>query len=186
MQPVRSATAVEQLLGRVLRMPYARRRSNELLNKAYAHVSEAHFGEAASALADRLIQGMGFEALDVASMIAPQIPLPGMDDGPLFAQPAAPLPQLAIDLPAKADIPLGEQVRIETTDKGKRAVVIGHVSDSLAGRLTEAQRGAAAKEKVQRAIEQHNAVVAAQLAPVSRGVRFAPVPWLSYAVQGEL
>ena len=184
-QPVRSATAVEQLLGRVLRMPYARRRASEALNKAYAHVSEAKFGEAANALADRLIQGMGFEALDVASMIAPQLPLPGMDDGPLFAN-ATPLLELAVDLPAKAEIPASEQVRVETTDKGKRAVVTGHVSDSLAQRLTEAQRGAAAKEKVARAIEQHNAVVAAQLAPVSRGVVFAPVPRLCYSVQGEL
>ncbi len=86
-QPVGSARAVEQLLGRVLRMPYARRRAQEALNKAYAHVSEARFGEAASALADRMIQGMGFEALDVASMIAPQLPLPGTDPGPLFRAP---------------------------------------------------------------------------------------------------
>src|SRR5881628_2450921 len=74
-QPVRSATAVEQLLGRVLRMPYARRRTRDALNRAYAHVSETRFGEAAAALADRLVQGMGFEPLDVASMIAPQLPL---------------------------------------------------------------------------------------------------------------
>lgn len=31
----RSATAVEQLLDRVLRMPYARRRAREALNKAF-------------------------------------------------------------------------------------------------------------------------------------------------------
>ena len=33
-QNIRSATAVEQLLGRVLRMPYAARRSHPALNKA--------------------------------------------------------------------------------------------------------------------------------------------------------
>jgi type III restriction enzyme len=183
-QPVRSATAVEQLLGRVLRMPYARRRASAALNKAYAHVSESHFGEAASALADRLIQGMGFEALDVASMIAPQLPLPGVDDGPLFR--AAALPQLTLEMPGKIELPALDNVRVETTDKGKRVIVTGHVNESLAERLTATQRGDAKKEETQRAIEQHNAIVAAQSAPVSRGETFGRVPWLCYRSQGEL
>lgn len=183
-QPVRSATAVEQLLGRVLRMPYAKRRSRELLNKAYAHVSESRFGEAAYALADRLIQGMGFEALDIASMIAPQIPLSGMDTGPLFKAPT--LPELAVEVPGKIELPELDNVRTEPTEKGVRVVVAGHVHESLAEQLTSAQRGAVNKEKVERAIAQHNAVVAAQTAPVSRGVPFVPVPWLCYRSQGEL
>jgi type III restriction enzyme len=183
-QPVRSATAVEQLLGRVLRMPYAERRSREALNKAYAHVSESHFGEAAAALADRLIQGMGFEALDVASMIAPQLPLPGVDDGSLFKAPA--LPELTVEMPGKVEMPALENVRVDATDRGTRVIVTGHVSESLAERLKAAQRSAAKKEEVERAIDQHNAVVAAQSAPVSRGVTFMPVPWLCYRSQGEL
>ena len=76
LQKLSSATAVEQLLGRVLRMPYAKRRGREALNKAYAHVCEAKFSSAAHELADRLINHMGFEALDVASMIVPQASLP--------------------------------------------------------------------------------------------------------------
>ena len=42
---IRSGGAVEQLLGRVLRMPFATRRSSEELNRAYAHVSEKNFFE---------------------------------------------------------------------------------------------------------------------------------------------
>ncbi|MBP2151609.1 hypothetical protein [Xanthobacter flavus] len=38
-QNIGSATDAEQLLGRVLRMPYARRRKADALNRAYAHVS---------------------------------------------------------------------------------------------------------------------------------------------------
>jgi len=76
MASLSSATAVEQLLGRVLRMPHARRRGREALNRAYAHVCAAEFSQAAHALADRLIEHMGFEALDVASMIAAQSSLP--------------------------------------------------------------------------------------------------------------
>lgn len=183
-QPVRSATAVEQLLGRVLRMPYARRRASEVLNRAYAHVSEPHFGEAAAALADRLIQGMGFEALDVASMISPQLPLPGTDAGPLFREAA--LPELTLDAPGRVELPQLENLRIEHTGKGTRITVSGHVSDSLAEHLKATQRGEAKKEELERRIEQHNAVVAAQTAPVSRGEKFTPIPYLCYRVQGEL
>lgn len=183
-QPVRSATAVEQLLGRVLRMPYATRRAQEALNKAYAHVSEPNFGQAANALADRLIQNMGFEALDVASMIAPQLRLPGVNDDSLFKAP--PLPELTVEMPGKVEMPALENVRVDATDRGTRVIVIGHVSESLAERLKAAQRSAAKKEEVERAIDQHNAVVAAQSAPVSRGVTFVPVPWLCYRSQGEL
>ena len=57
---IRSAVDVEQLLGRVLRMPYATRRQVSDLNKAYAFVSEPAFGASAQALADKLV-AMGFE-----------------------------------------------------------------------------------------------------------------------------
>lgn len=65
---IRSATAVEQLLGRVLRMPYATRRSQAELNKAYAHVSEPSFREAAEALKDKLID-MGFDDADIPDVL---------------------------------------------------------------------------------------------------------------------
>ena len=57
---IHSATDVEQLLGRVLRMPYAKRRKVTELNKAYAYLSEPSSGEAARTLTDKLVT-MGFE-----------------------------------------------------------------------------------------------------------------------------
>ena len=57
---IRSARDVEQLLGRVLRMPYAERRAAPELNRAYAFLSEPDFGEAARGLIDKLVK-MGFE-----------------------------------------------------------------------------------------------------------------------------
>lgn len=65
---IRSATAVEQLLGRVLRMPYAERRTDAELNKAFAHVSEPSFREAAEALKDTLID-MGFDDGELPDVI---------------------------------------------------------------------------------------------------------------------
>ncbi|MGO9420087.1 DEAD/DEAH box helicase [Roseiarcus sp.] len=65
---IRSATAVEQLLGRVLRMPYAKRRDAPELNKAYAHVSETEFATTAKALVDKLVL-MGFDDTEAAENI---------------------------------------------------------------------------------------------------------------------
>ena len=60
LQNLRSNQAVEQLLGRVLRMPYAQKRKSPALNKAYVHVIARSFSEAANSLVDSLTQGMGF------------------------------------------------------------------------------------------------------------------------------
>src|SRR3546814_8403681 len=57
---IQSAADVEQLLGRVLRMPYAERRKADALNRAYAFLSEPSFGAAARSLVDKLV-AMGFE-----------------------------------------------------------------------------------------------------------------------------
>ena len=57
---IHSATDVEQLLGRVLRMPYAKRRRTAELNQAYAYLSEPSSGASARALTDKLV-AMGFE-----------------------------------------------------------------------------------------------------------------------------
>ena len=75
LQPLSTATAIEQLLGRVLRSAVRKQRGRDALNRAYAHVCETTFAHAATALVDRLVCDMGFEALDVASMIVPQMPL---------------------------------------------------------------------------------------------------------------
>ncbi len=88
---IRSATDVEQLLGRVLRMPYARRRQSADLNRAYAFLSEPSFGEAARALVDKLI-GMGFEeeeARDQIEAVAGQ----REDQADLFGPKVKPNPQ---------------------------------------------------------------------------------------------
>lgn len=61
MASLHSATAVEQLLGRILRQPDATHRQNALLNQSYAFVVSRNFAETAGALRDRLVSGAGFE-----------------------------------------------------------------------------------------------------------------------------
>ena len=65
---VNSKTAVEQLLGRVLRMPYAKARENKELNKAYAFVSTASWPNAVSKLCDNLTN-MGFDETEAENSV---------------------------------------------------------------------------------------------------------------------
>lgn len=69
MASLSSATAVEQLLGRVLRQPGASHRSARALNQSYAFVVSRHFAETANALRDRLVAGAGFERREVAEFV---------------------------------------------------------------------------------------------------------------------
>jgi len=66
---VKSSTAVEQLLGRVLRMPYAKKRKSNELNMAYAHVTSPSFAVAAQDLKDALVNKMGFEKLEANAYV---------------------------------------------------------------------------------------------------------------------
>lgn len=70
MASLSSATAVEQLLGRVLRQPGATRRSARALNQSYAFVASRNFAETAGALRDSLVAGAGFDRREVAALVA--------------------------------------------------------------------------------------------------------------------
>jgi type III restriction enzyme len=59
-RPLKSPTAIEQVLGRVLRMPGARPKEQEALNKAYAFTVSENFWEAAETLREALVLE-GFE-----------------------------------------------------------------------------------------------------------------------------
>lgn len=192
LQKLSSAMAVEQLLGRVLRMPYAKPRGRAALNRAYAHVCEAKFSTAAHELADRLINNMGFEALDVASMVVQQSSLPLFDG---FEQNTPPAPvniaQVATNFVATSLIPelqTAAGVTVAQVGGEQTWVVTGHISPEVEAQLVAQVRGAKKQEHVQAKVAQHNALVAAQSSPASRGERFAPIPTLGYrsTPQGQL
>ena len=69
MASLSSATAVEQLLGRVLRQPGASHRKARALNQSYAFVVSRNFAETASALRDRLVAGAGFDRRDMSEFV---------------------------------------------------------------------------------------------------------------------
>lgn len=60
---INSPTAVEQILGRILRLPYAKRKHYEDLEKAYAYVASTKTTEVIKNLRDSLVNN-GFEELE--------------------------------------------------------------------------------------------------------------------------
>ncbi|MFS2006438.1 DEAD/DEAH box helicase [Duganella sp. CT11-25] len=78
-----SATAVEQVLGRVLRMPHAIRKQREALNRSYAYVVSGELAATVQNLRDGLVQS-GFERLETKDLIQTQADSGATDD--LFSQ----------------------------------------------------------------------------------------------------
>ena len=96
---VRSATAVEQILGRILRLPKAKRKVNDALNHAYAFVASRNFAAVAAALKDALIEN-GFDKQEVADLVVSQ----SLGTLPIFSSPpdtdvdSAPDPALPLQI----------------------------------------------------------------------------------------
>lgn len=82
---MKSSTAVEQILGRIIRLPQANRKQTGELNLAYAYVASSNFYETAHSLADGLISN-GFTRQEASDLIV-RPPQQSLDFGPLFVQP---------------------------------------------------------------------------------------------------
>lgn len=83
--------AVEQLLGRVLRMPYARARATHELNQAYAYATSGEFMLAAGSIKDALVES-GFERYEAEATVVDDGGRGGSGGGgagPLFNEPVA-------------------------------------------------------------------------------------------------
>lgn len=77
----KSARAVEQILGRVLRLPHARRKKREILNRAYAFATTTSFQHAANTLRDGLVNN-GFEKVEAQALVRVAADtLPDMEPG---------------------------------------------------------------------------------------------------------
>jgi type III restriction enzyme len=74
---VHSATAVEQILGRIMRLPGAKRKKHEELNRAYAFVASRNFSETANVLTDALVDN-GFERYEARAGVRPSPQQPNL------------------------------------------------------------------------------------------------------------
>lgn len=186
---IQSATAVEQLLGRVLRMPYARRRKTEALNRAYAHISEPSFGAAANALVDKLV-AMGFDEEEAKDAIVPA--QADLDETGLFGPREREVPVFrhtveANPLEAAALASLGTAAGVSIVAKSDGAVeiaVTGRVAPEVEAAILAAIP-APARIGFSAAVRTYRTENKDRLSPAEQGEPFV-VPGLVAEIQGKL
>lgn len=181
---MRSDTAVEQIIGRVLRLPDARRRKAPALNRAYAFATSSNFALTARALEDALVDGNGFNPLEVRDLIV----TPAGEQGRL---------ELPVSLPAmKKTIAFGVvpevktwapelAAKVQVDAKAGTVTISAPLSDAeveavAAGFLMESHREQFVAEAKAHAAE----VESIFTSPAERSVRLA-VPMFGLTRQGE-
>jgi len=179
----RSTTAVEQLLGRVLRMPYAQSRDVPELNRAYAHVSGQSWPHAVSHMEDRLLS-MGFEQqeadryLDMQQELA--VNTANQDAGPLFAN-AAEAGPFSVPLSHAPDISTleaDEQARLTLEARDGYVVLQVNSPDAaLLGKVAAAVRDGKDRREVQLRADKWLRQHPSNTTPAERGEPFT-VPQL--------
>ena len=183
---IRSSTDAEQLLGRVLRMPYATRRRVPALNRSYARLVSRRFAEAANTLRDRLV-GMGFEEDEAEAGIEAE--RPELGDGLFGRQPRTP-PKLAVDIDASEDeirvvtTAAPDTIRVSALDEGKARIEFVGVprpqeEQRLYRMMPERLHG-----KLRRKLEKFKSAHPDWLTPARLGETFV-APRLKAQVQGE-
>ncbi len=175
-----STTDVEQLLGRVLRMPYARARQVPELNQAYAHVASEKFGEAARRLRDNLVQNMGFTPDEAAGAVV--VRQATSETPSLFAH--------VIELSASpkfTGVPSDETqaVRVKRSEDGAWSVELRDlVTPGVRARVL-AVVPPEAHQEAEKKIERHNIEVLARVPTEAQKVNFL-VPRLWVTVDGQM
>lgn len=187
---VKSDKDIQQLLGRVLRMPYATRRKQETMNKAYAHVTTTHFNLAAAELTKSLID-IGFNPLEAVGAVQREpTPGPGLGlQGGANPVPTPPKTTVAVSKPPDlTNVPERDQGNVvflpNGEGKGGTVEITGEVDDSTVEAITLAAP-AKEREDVAATIERHQIASKAVKAPSQNGAVFS-VPRLCVMEQGEL
>lgn len=186
MAQLQSSTAVEQLLGRVLRQPEASRRQNLALNQSYAFVVAQSFADTAGALRDRLVTGAGFERREVAEFVRAALPDQGRFDlgsGRVIFTP------VTIELTEKPDLrkaPADVRAKLEW-DAGTRKLKINAPltpEDAVALRATV--KSASTAQFIEEAAEaSRTRAIEHFQTPAEMGERLR-IPQLALRLQGEL
>lgn len=184
---IRSSADAEQLLGRVLRMPYATRRKANALNKSYARLVSKRFAEAANNLRDKLVD-MGFEESEAEANIEAE--QPELLDG-LFGHQARRRPTLSVEVDATPEVRHAIStiapgtIKVSASEDGKTVIdLIGVPKPSVEKVLyerTPANLHGALREK----IEEFKSKNADEIAPSHKGETFV-IPRLMVHVQGDL
>ena len=183
-----SATAVEQILGRVLRMPRVTRKQREALNRSYAYVVSDQLAATVQNLRDGLVQS-GFERLDTRDLI--RIEANDQQTADLFTQHGdltVPLPEIAetLILPdeeALSALPKSLRDKVEFSPEAGTLTIKGGATPEQVRKVAETFKQPEVIRQVREYLDTVQAIQAApparQLTPAERGVQ-ASIPLLCF------
>jgi type III restriction enzyme len=187
MAELRSSTAVEQLLGRILRQPQAKARTSSLLNQSYAFVVSRDFGQTASALRDRLVDGAGFERHEVGDFVAARKEDQARLD--LSASPGkvvvAPVSVVLSEAPNLRRIPKPVRDKLAWDKKAGTLTITTPLTEDETAALKASVSEPEAKHAIEVAAAKCRAAVEIFQTPAERG-EVLSVPQMALRIQGEL
>jgi type III restriction enzyme len=187
MASLSSATAVEQLLGRVLRQPGASHRQAKALNQSYAFVVSRNFAETAGALRDRLVAGAGFERREVTEFVtAAKAEQARLDlDGHAGRVVVRPVAITLTEKPDLKSVPKPVRDKVSWDGKLNTLTITAPLTEDEAEALKASVTSDSAAAIVEAAEISRTTAIEFFQTPAESGERFR-VPQLALRVQGEL
>ncbi|MHB8057357.1 MAG: DEAD/DEAH box helicase [Desulfuromonadaceae bacterium] len=175
-----SATAAEQVLGRILRLPYATRNDHPDLNMAYAYLTSSNFAATVESLKDGLVRN-GFERQETRELINIQ---DEEQDEDLFSHQTS-LTYSTPELPEPETIPDNLMKKIEITPENGSITLKGSFTEPQVKALQDVFQTTEGKQAVREAITRLRLPRKMPVkTPSERGELFK-VPQLQFR-QGEL
>lgn len=186
MAEIRSATAIEQLLGRILRQPDARHRPSPELNQSYAFVVSRDFGATAASLRDGLVNSAGFNAREAGDFVTAASPEQqrldfARDGGRARTRPVVVhLPEK----PAMRAMPKSVRDKLEW-DAREKTLTIRYPLGAEETKAVKAACPEEAREAIDEAVKAGWEAVELFQSPADKGKRLQ-VPQMALRIQGEL
>jgi type III restriction enzyme len=174
-----SATAVEQVLGRVLRMPKVTRKQQEALNRSYAYVVSNELATTVQNLKDGLVQS-GFERLEAKDLIVTPDEEPAADLFTPVTDLVIPLPEHnnEISLPdedAVTALPKSLREKLEVSPETGTLTIKNGATQKQIQQISETfKQGETAKsvrEKLDTALAIQTAPPTREITPAEKGIR---------------
>lgn len=188
MATLHSSTAVEQLLGRILRQPEAKHREHAALNQSYAFVASRDFADTAAALRDSLVAGAGFDRKAAAEFVTASNPEQGKMDYTAHPDRIVIKP-VVVELTEKPDmksLPKALKEKVTWNEQEKSLTINKPLNADEEVAVKEAVKSEAAKQAISQAAEvSRTKAIEYFQTPAELGIHFA-VPKMALNMQGEL
>lgn len=174
---VNSSKDVEQLLGRVLRMPNVKKKENQDLNRAYAFVSSNNFFETARNLTDSLIDS-GFTSKEASELI--EISKSQLELGRFFGNVKISL----TELPDTSSVDNDLKNKIEFLPENSELVLKENITEEEKNTLISICNNNADKENIEKVYNEIQSFIKVKLSPQKQGKTLS-LPQLLLNYDGE-